>query len=78
MSDSPLDPFKDIPGDPFKDIFGVDLAPQRLAENLASYHDILKEIRKLRELDLTDVHPAIVFEPTAVYRKGAYRKRPGK
>ena len=74
MSDSPLDPFKDIPGDPFKDILGVDLTPQRLAENLASYHDILKEIRKLRELDLTDVHPAIVFEPTSVYRRGVYRK----
>jgi hypothetical protein len=61
MSDSPLDPFKDI--------LGVDLTPQRLAENLASYDAILKEIRKLRELDLTDVHPAIVFEPTSVYRK---------
>ena len=61
MSDSPLDPFKDI--------LGVDLTPQRLAENLASYDAILKEIRKLRELDLTDVHPAIAFEPTSVYRK---------
>jgi putative NADH-flavin reductase len=61
MSDSPLDPFKDI--------LNVDLAPQRLAENLASYDDILKEIRKLRELDLTDVHPAVVFEPTSAYRK---------
>jgi putative NADH-flavin reductase len=65
MSDSPLDPFKDI--------LGVDVTPERLRENLASYQDILKEIRKLRELDLTDVHPAIVFEPTSVYRKG-----PGK
>jgi len=61
MSDSPLDPFKDI--------LGVDLTPKRLAENLASYDAILKEIRKLRELDLTDVHPAIVFEPTSVYRR---------
>jgi putative NADH-flavin reductase len=65
MSDTPLDPFKDI--------LGVDLPPERLAENLVSYRDILKEIQKLRELDLTDVHPAIVFEPTA-----AYRKEPGK
>ena len=62
MSDSPLDPFKDI--------LGVDVTPQRLTENLASYRDILEEIRKLRALDLTDVHPAIVFEPTSVYRKG--------
>jgi putative NADH-flavin reductase len=65
MSDSPLDPFKDI--------LGVDFTPQRLAENLASYDAILKEIRKLRELDLTDVHPAIVFEPTSVYRRESGR-----
>jgi hypothetical protein len=65
MSDTPLDPFTDI--------LGVDLPAERLAENLASYRDILKEIQKLRQLDLTDVHPAIVFEPTA-----AYRKEPGK
>ena len=63
----------DFPLDPFKDILGVDVTSQRLSENLASYQDILGEIRKLRELDLTDVHPAIVFEPTSVYRKG-----PGK
>jgi putative NADH-flavin reductase len=63
----------DFPLDPLKDILGVDVTPQRLTENLASYEDILKEIRKLRELDLTDVHPAVVFEPTSVYRKG-----PGK
>ena len=24
----------------------------------------------LRSLDLTDVHPAVVFEPTAPYRRG--------
>lgn len=58
------------PLDPFKDILGVDHAPARLAENLASYADILREIQKLRGLDLTEVHPAIVFEPTAPYRGG--------
>ena len=26
------------------------------------------EIARLRELDLTDTHPAIIFEPTAPYR----------
>lgn len=54
--------------DPYKDLFGLDLPPDRLQEVLAAYGDILAEIRKLRSLDLTDVHPAIVFEPTAPYR----------
>lgn len=61
------------PLDPFEDILGVELAPERLAENLDSYRDILDEIRKLRELDLTEVHPAIIFEPTAPYREDAER-----
>lgn len=55
--------------DPYKDLFGLDLPPERLQEVLAAYGDILAEIGKLRTLDLTDVHPAVVFEPTAPYRK---------
>ena len=55
--------------DPYVDLFGLDLPPERLQEVLAAYADILVEIDKLRALDLTDVHPAIVFEPTAPYRK---------
>ncbi len=55
--------------DPCKDLFGLDLPPERLQEVLAAYADILGEIDKLRALDLSDVHPAIVFEPTAPYRK---------
>ena len=54
--------------DPYVDLFGLDLSPERLQEVLAAYGNILAEIRKLRALDLTDVHPAIVFEPTAPYR----------
>jgi putative NADH-flavin reductase len=61
------------PLDPFRDILGVDLAPERLEHNLAAFRDILAEIRKLRQLDLTEVHPAVIFEPTA-----AYRREPGK
>ena len=57
------------PLDPFRDILGVALAPERLAENLESYRTVLDEIRKLRELDLTEVHPAVIFEPTAPYRQ---------
>jgi hypothetical protein len=55
--------------DPYKDLFGLDLPPERLQEVLAAYADILGEINKLRTLDLTGMHPAIVFEPTAPYRK---------
>ena len=54
--------------DPYKELLGLDLPPERLSEVLAAYGDILAEIRKLRTLDLTDVHPAVVFEPTAPYR----------
>jgi putative NADH-flavin reductase len=54
--------------DPYKDLLGLDLPPERLKEVLVAYGDILAEIRKLQSLDLTDVHPAIVFEPTAPYR----------
>jgi len=59
--------------DPFKDILGVDLTPERLSQNLAAFRDILAQIQKLRQLDLTDVHPAVIFEPTA-----AYRREPGQ
>lgn len=54
--------------DPWNDILDLGLPPERLADVLAAYRDILVEIGKLRMLDLTDVHPAIVFEPTAPYR----------
>jgi putative NADH-flavin reductase len=59
----------ELPLDPFKDILGVDYAPERLQQNLAAFRDILTEIHKLRQLDLTDIHPAVIFEPTAAYRQ---------
>ena len=48
---------------------GIDLPPERLAENLAAFARILEEIGKLRKLDLTDIHPSVVFDPTAPYRR---------
>lgn len=54
--------------DPFRDILGLDLPPARLQEVLTAYRAIAAEIARLRELDLTDTHPAIIFEPTAPYR----------
>jgi hypothetical protein len=59
----------DTPLDPFKDILGVHTTPERLQENLALFRTILAEIQKLRELDLTDIQPAVIFEPSAAYRK---------
>lgn len=55
--------------DVVREVLGVDLPPERLAENLAAFARILEEIAKLRELDLTDIHPSIVFDPTAPYRR---------
>jgi hypothetical protein len=53
--------------DPFKDIIGVDFDPARLGENLQAFMPILDEIKKLRNLDLTEVHPAVIFDPAQGY-----------
>ena len=47
---------------------GSPLDAERLREVIEAYAPILDEIARLRELDLSDVHPAVVFEPTAAYR----------
>lgn len=57
------------PFDPWVDILGVHVDAERLEINLKAYRSILEEIKKLRELDLTDVHPAVIFDPTAPYRQ---------
>jgi hypothetical protein len=55
--------------DPWNDVLGAGVSPARLAENIETFSDILEEIRKLRTLDLTDIHPPLLFDPTAVYRQ---------
>jgi hypothetical protein len=57
------------PLDLVRDVLGIELPPERLAENLAAFARILEEITRLRTLDLTDIHPSIVFDPTAPYRR---------
>ena len=47
------------------ELFGIDFPAERLAQNLAAFRDILGEIRKLRELDLTDVPPVVSFSADA-------------
>jgi hypothetical protein len=59
--------------DPYDELFGVYVSQDRLTENLASFRAIWTEIAKLRELDLTEVQPAVIFEPLAVYRRTAKR-----
>jgi putative NADH-flavin reductase len=58
---------KDAPLDPYKDIMGVDFTPERLGENLQAFAGILEAIKKLRELDMTNVHPSVIFDPTDGY-----------
>jgi hypothetical protein len=55
--------------EPYRDILGVDVSETRLQQNVEAFRSIMAEIRKLRGLDLTTVHPAIVFDATAVYRR---------
>ena len=63
----------DEPTDPsspalWLDLLGIGPEGARLGENLAAYRAILAEIRKLRTLDLADIHPAVVFDPQLPYR----------
>ena len=51
-------------------LFGIDFPPDRMAHNLAAYRDILIEIRKLRDLDLADVHPVVSFDAEAAFKGG--------
>jgi hypothetical protein len=46
---------------------GVEFTAPRVAHNLATYAPILAEISKLRELDLSAVHPVVVFDPARAY-----------
>lgn len=42
---------------------GASFAPERVARNLGLYGGIVVEIGRLRELDLTGLHPAVIFDP---------------
>lgn len=54
MSTDPLD---------VKRLTGLDLPLERLTEVAREFETIRSEIEKLRELDLEETHPAIVFHP---------------
>jgi hypothetical protein len=42
---------------------GIELEKERRSAVLAAFQPVAQEIAKLRSLDLTDVHPAVVFSP---------------
>jgi hypothetical protein len=48
---------------------GTTVGSERLREVVAEYAPIFEEISRLQELDLRDVHPAVLYEPTAPYRR---------
>lgn len=41
---------------------------------LAAFQSVAEEIAKLRALDLTDVHPAVVFSPLPASEQGEARR----
>ena len=50
------------------ELFGVTLDRERLDALIPELDGIFHEINKLRELDLSDEHPVVVFDPMTVYR----------
>jgi hypothetical protein len=42
---------------------GIQLEKERRSAVLAAFLPMAQEIAKLRSLDLTDVHPAVIFSP---------------
>jgi hypothetical protein len=45
------------------DVLGIELEQERRVVVLVAFQPVAQEIAKLRSLDLTDVHPAVVFSP---------------
>lgn len=56
MTADPLDP---------KRLTGLDLPIERLREVALEFEVIRTEIEKLRQLDLDEIHPAVVFRPVS-------------
>jgi hypothetical protein len=49
-------------------VFGLELEYERLRTVAVELQAVLKEIIKLRELDLHDLDPAVIFDPETAYR----------
>jgi uncharacterized Ntn-hydrolase superfamily protein len=48
---------------------GVAFVEDRIGNNLSTYRSILDEIGKLRALDLSTLHPAVIFDPARVFKE---------
>ena len=44
-------------------VIGLHAAPDRARVILNAFSPVLAEINLLRDLDLADVHPAVIFDP---------------
>ncbi len=53
-----------------RELLGVPFTDERMEELIKAYGPVLAEIRKLRALDLSEIHPAVLFDPTVRYREG--------
>jgi hypothetical protein len=52
------------------DALGIELEQERRVVVLAAFQPVAQEIAKLRSLDLTEVHPAVVFSPIPMSQQG--------
>ena len=51
-------------------LFGLEVERERVEALVAELTGILSEIHKLRELDLSEVAPVVVFDPVRAYDEG--------
>ena len=49
-------------------IFGLDLERERFQIVIKELETVLAEVMKLRELDLHELDPAVIFDPETSYR----------
>ncbi|MBP33496.1 DUF1028 domain-containing protein [Methylobacterium sp.] len=61
--------------DLLRDVIGLRQEPGRVAHLLTQFAPVLAEIARLRDLDLADIHPPVVFDPTLPYRRGPHDDR---
>jgi hypothetical protein len=52
-----------------REISGLPFDDQRMAILLELYRPILREIEKLRNLELKSIYPGIYFDPTIAYSR---------
>ena len=53
-----------------QEVIGLDVPDEELAGELVAFADIAAAIRSLRALDLTEVHPVVIYDATIPYRSG--------